>query len=81
MQSLRREAKATELAQLANAERSLHSNPLLAPTGAAAAVKRRWDDDVVFKNQAKDEKKLEKRFINDTIRSDFHRKFLAKYIH
>ena len=41
----------------------------------------RWDDDVVFKNCAKmedDKKKTE--FINDTLRSEFHRKFMSKYI-
>lgn len=43
-------------------------------------VKRRWDDDVVFKNQARGETKAPKRFINDTIRNDFHRKFLHKYM-
>lgn len=40
----------------------------------------RWDDDVVFKNQARGETKTPKRFINDTIRSDFHRKFLQRYM-
>ncbi|KAL2321574.1 hypothetical protein Fmac_025953 [Flemingia macrophylla] len=40
----------------------------------------RWDDDVVFKNQARGETKTAKRFINDTIRNDFHRKFLQKYM-
>lgn len=40
----------------------------------------RWDDDVVFKNQARGELKPAKRFINDTIRNDFHRKFLNKYM-
>merc|ERR1712146_399324 len=39
------------------------------------ALSRRWDDDVVFKNQARDEPKLKKRFVNDTIRNDFHRRF------
>lgn len=43
-------------------------------------VKRRWDDDVVFKNQARGEPKAQKRFINDTIRSDFHKRFLTRYI-
>lgn len=56
----------------------VRGNPLLNPT--SFAVKRRWDDDVVFKNQARGEKKVEKRFINDTIRNDFHRKFLNKYM-
>ncbi|KAG6503757.1 hypothetical protein ZIOFF_036081 [Zingiber officinale] len=40
----------------------------------------RWDDDVVFKNQSRGETKAPKRFINDTIRNDFHRKFLHKYM-
>ncbi|KNA20641.1 hypothetical protein SOVF_050480 [Spinacia oleracea] len=59
----------------------MRGNPLIninAPTNFN--VKRRWDDDVVFKNQARGETKLAKRFINDTIRSDFHRKFLHKYM-
>ena len=43
-------------------------------------VKRRWNDDVVFRNQTKDEPEQKKRFINDTIRSDFHRSLLKKYI-
>ncbi|KAK7330759.1 hypothetical protein VNO77_24958 [Canavalia gladiata] len=57
----------------------LRGNPLLNnPT--SFNVKRRWDDDVVFKNQARGETKAAKRFINDTIRNDFHRKFLHKYM-
>jgi len=46
----------------------------------SAALKRRWDDDTVFRNQARDEPKREKRFVNDTIRSDFHKRFLNRYI-
>ncbi|RVX14890.1 Protein CWC15-like A [Vitis vinifera] len=57
----------------------IRGNPLLNnPT--SFNVKRRWDDDVVFKNQARGEAKTPKRFINDTIRNDFHRKFLQKYM-
>ncbi|XP_054823311.1 uncharacterized protein LOC129321542 [Prosopis cineraria] len=57
----------------------LRGNPLLNnPT--SFNVKRRWDDDVVFKNQSRGESKTPKRFINDTIRNDFHRKFLQKYM-
>lgn len=40
----------------------------------------RWDDDVVFKNQARTEPEVKKRFINDPTRNDFHKKFLEKYI-
>ncbi|KAG0198205.1 hypothetical protein BGX28_008332 [Mortierella sp. GBA30] len=60
-------------------------NPLLDMPGGSSgpkdfSVKRRWDDDVVFKNQARGmDDKPKKRFINDTLRSDFHRKFMNKY--
>jgi protein CWC15 len=43
-------------------------------------IKRRWNDDVVFRNQARDEPDQKKRFINDTIRSDFHRNFIKKFM-
>lgn len=58
----------------------IRGNPLLNNATTSFSVKRRWDDDVVFKNQARGETKPQKRFINDTIRSDFHRKFLQKYM-
>ncbi|KAK9712423.1 complexed with cef1p [Basidiobolus ranarum] len=45
------------------------------------SVKRRWDDDVIFKNQSKGFiNKPKRRFVNDLVRSDFHRKFMGKYI-
>ncbi|ORY69846.1 Pre-mRNA-splicing factor Cwf15/Cwc15 [Pseudomassariella vexata] len=45
-------------------------------------MKRRWDDDVVFKNQARgtDDKGKKKEFINDLLRSDFHKRFMSKYV-
>lgn len=60
----------------------LAGNPLLSSeTDTSFGVKRRWDDDVVFKNQTKGlEEKPQKRFINDTTRSDFHRRFMDKFI-
>lgn len=64
-------------------ENILSGNPLLNPGKGGAStfkVKRRWDDDVVFKNCAKGEGLNKKGFINDTLRSDFHRKFMEKYI-
>lgn len=55
-------------------------NPLLNPS-SDFAVKRRWDDDVVFKNQARGtEEKKGKEFVNDLLRSDFHRRFMSKYV-
>lgn len=68
-------------------ENILSGNPLLkdkyAPTTDKSdlRLKRRWDDDVVFKNCSRAEPdKKEKTFINDSLRSDFHRKFMDKYV-
>eukprot|EP00731_Ephydatia_muelleri_P029614 Em0021g137a len=62
-------------------ENLLKGNPLLNQQSTTFKIKRRWDDDVVFKNCAKAEPKhKEKHFINDTVRSEFHRKFMDKYI-
>ncbi|KAK0938926.1 complexed with cef1p [Friedmanniomyces endolithicus] len=59
-------------------------NPLLNGNGNGEGygVKRRWDDDVVFRNQARgtEERGKEKRFVNDLLRSDFHRRFMDKYV-
>eukprot|EP00640_Fibrocapsa_japonica_P000384 CAMPEP_0113944818 /NCGR_PEP_ID=MMETSP1339-20121228/37067_1 /TAXON_ID=94617 /ORGANISM="Fibrocapsa japonica" /LENGTH=238 /DNA_ID=CAMNT_0000950147 /DNA_START=36 /DNA_END=752 /DNA_ORIENTATION=+ /assembly_acc=CAM_ASM_000762 len=60
---------------------ALSANPLVGQGASKSAqVKRRWNDDVVFKNQARTEPAKKKQFVNDTIRNDFHRRFLAKYI-
>lgn len=52
-------------------------NPLLNPK-SDFNVKRRWDDDVIFKNQARgtDDKGKKKEFVNDLLRSDFHKRFM-----
>lgn len=61
-------------------ENILKGNPLLS-NSQDFKVKRRWDDDVVFKNCAKGEDdKKSALFINDTLRSEFHKKFMEKYI-
>ena len=80
-----------ELARKAEEQREVdiaRGNPLLDPMRArdegtgTFGVKRRWDDDVVFKNQARgtEERGKEKRFVNDLLRSDFHRRFMDKYV-
>lgn len=45
------------------------------------SVKRRWDDDLIFKNQAMSSRKNEGgRFVNDLLRTEFHKKFMTKFI-
>lgn len=66
-------------------ENVLSGNPLLNYSNGKAGpsdmkVKRRWDDDVVFKNCARTEPDKKGAFINDSLRSEFHRKFMEKYI-
>ncbi|AWP00225.1 Protein CWC15-like A isoform 3 [Scophthalmus maximus] len=84
-----REQKAEE--ERIRMENILSGNPLINLAGQQQQatqtqntfrVKRRWDDDVVFKNCAKgvDEARKEKRFVNDTLRSEFHKKFMEKYV-
>lgn len=64
-------------AQQEAAMRGLTSNPLLEP----APIQRRWDDDVIFRNQAKGEvDQRERRFVNDIVHSDVHKNFLKKHI-
>ncbi|KAF2763467.1 Cwf15/Cwc15 cell cycle control protein [Pseudovirgaria hyperparasitica] len=81
----RAEAKAKEEAERAAKEQEqrevdiARGNPLLNP--GDFNIKRRWDDDVVFKNQAKGtEDKKKKEFVNDLLRSDFHKRFMSKYV-
>jgi protein CWC15 len=64
---------------------ALSSNPLIQLPGQQPPVdfviKKKWYEDTVFRNQARGEPdNKKKRFINDTTRNDFHRKFLDKFI-
>lgn len=67
-------------------ENILSGNPLLTHYSSGSSktdhkVKRRWDDDVVFKNCARSEpEKKGNVFINDSLRSEFHKKFMEKYV-
>lgn len=56
----------------------IYANPLTARR--KTALKRRWDDDVVFRNQTAKAPVREKRFVNDTTRSDKHKAFLKKVV-
>ena len=67
--------------ELQDQEAALVGNPLLSSaSNDAGRLKRRWNDDVVFRNQAKGEPQPKKRFINDTVRNDFHKRFMDKFI-
>ncbi|RDB25071.1 Pre-mRNA-splicing factor cwc15 [Hypsizygus marmoreus] len=44
------------------------------------SVKRRWDDDLIFKNQAMNAPDKKGYFVNDLLRTEFHKKFMAKFI-
>jgi protein CWC15 len=84
-QQVEQEAAAEENAK--NEQAALLGNPLLKGNtmgddgNATMGKRRRWNDDVVFRNQAKGEPVPKKRFINDTVRNDFHKRFLHKFIH
>ncbi|KAH0486706.1 MAG: uncharacterized protein KVP18_000604 [Porospora cf. gigantea A] len=64
-------------AKEASREEILLGNPLI---DEDLTLKKSWEDDVVFKNQGKKASNLQPRFINDTVRSDFHKRFLSKFI-
>lgn len=78
---VRKEAEEAAILELSKKDSALRGNPLMdLEGGASAKLKRRWNDDVVFRNQTRGEPESKKRFINDTIRNDFHRAFLKKFI-
>ena len=81
--ALKREKEEAERRQVeedARVKDIARGNPLL--NKADFTMKRRWDDDVVFKNQARgtDDRNKPKEFVNDMLRSDFHRRFMSKYV-
>lgn len=83
-EAARKAAVAASAAEKEQQAELVRGNPLLQEKLAAQdpsfALKRRWDDDVVFRNQTRGEPKAQKRFINDTIRNDFHKRFLERYV-
>ncbi|EFQ99200.1 pre-mRNA-splicing factor cwc15 [Nannizzia gypsea CBS 118893] len=77
-----REREEQEQAAKEQEEREIEiarGNPLLNPQDFN--IKRRWDDDVIFKNQARGtENKGDKEFVNDLLRSDFHKRFMVCFL-
>jgi len=78
----RREEEDSKLQESELVSAAMKGNPLLAKSNApsSATLKRRWNDDVVFRGQGSGEPELKKRFVNDTIRNDFHRQFISKFM-
>ena len=73
----------TAAAEAEKAQRAavMKGNPLLNDEATNFTVKQRWDEDVPFKNCAQKEKRASGvSFVNDTLRSDFHRRFMSKYV-
>lgn len=83
-ETAKKEAEKQQEDEKIRMENILSGNPLLNYTSAApkgnVKVKRRWNDDVVFKNCARSEVDKGETFINDSLRSEFHKKFMEKYI-
>ncbi|KAG8899348.1 hypothetical protein FRB99_006769 [Tulasnella sp. 403] len=93
----RQEQEVNEAQSRAREEEIAMGNPLLnlaaalgqTPDGGGSVssnvggftVKRRWDDDLIFKNQAMGSTdKPSGQFVNDLLRTEFHKKFMAKFI-
>jgi len=77
-----REAEIAMGNPLLNLQAALGQTPSAASTTSTStfAVKRRWDDDLIFKNQAAgiSDKPKKGEFVNDLLRSEFHKKFMQK---
>ncbi|ELP95041.1 hypothetical protein EIN_252850 [Entamoeba invadens IP1] len=56
------------------------SEEIVSEVNPNGMIKRKWYDDVIFKNQGKKDDVKKKRFINDTIRSDYHKDFLDRFV-
>lgn len=75
------EEKRREKEKQKKKEEQLRSSSNLDDSSASFAIKRRWDDDVPFKNCALDEPDPKKKvYVNDTLRQEFHKRFMDKYI-
>ncbi len=84
-EQIKREREAIQKEKEEKREKSEHSvlntNPLLSLDGEKNfSLQKRWFEDTVFKNQAKVSTDKKKNYINDAVRSDFHRKFMGKFI-
>ncbi|KAN0109864.1 Pre-mRNA-splicing factor Cwf15/Cwc15 [Russula decolorans] len=78
-----REAQIATANPLLNLAAALGNAPGINTTAPGTfAVKRRWDDDLIFKNQAASDKDNARagQFVNDLLRTEFHKKFMSRFI-
>ena len=75
-EELKRQRRENERDQVVKEQEIAASNPLV----GAGVLRRRWDDDTVFQAQSRSMPKEKRGFVNDIVKSNFHRKFLNKYI-
>ena len=75
-EAVMRQRAAEEEERMEQRSVSANSNPLMADQ----KVQKKWWEDTVFRGQAKQDSKQKKTFVNDTVRSDFHRKFIDRFV-
>jgi len=78
-----REAQIATANPLLNLAAALGNAPGVNTTAPGTfAVKRRWDDDLIFKNQAASDKDNPRagQFVNDLLRTEFHKKFMSRFV-
>ncbi|RXW25576.1 hypothetical protein EST38_g258 [Candolleomyces aberdarensis] len=80
--AVQREAEIATANPLLNLAAALGQSPDGLNTTAPGSfqVKRRWDDDLIFKNQAANMNNKGQGFVNDLLRTEFHKKFMSKFI-
>jgi len=77
------EARVATANPLLNLAAALGNAPGINTTAPGTfSVKRRWDDDLIFKNQAANEKDNPRggQFVNDLLRTEFHKKFMSRFV-
>lgn len=80
----RKEKEEQEAVERERESRMAAGNPLMMGQdedgGDGRVAVKKWYEETIFKNQAQGEQRYKKRVINDTVRNDFHKRFLAKYV-
>ncbi|KDQ28366.1 hypothetical protein PLEOSDRAFT_1077236 [Pleurotus ostreatus PC15] len=72
--SAARDAEIATANPLLNLAAALGQTPGISTTVPGTfAVKRRWDDDLIFKNQAMSGRDKQGQFVNDLLRTEFHK--------